>query len=194
MNSGVGRSVLRNSLHESARGSRTGRTGVEPAEWDDGRQPRSFDLLHELLEKQAYRLAFWRVSGEEINYRRFFDINDLVGLRMENPRVFAETHHLMRKLLAEGLISGLRIDHPDGLLDPMQYFMRLQRLYAASQCVGAEPVAAARRRRHRTRCTRRLWPARCSRAESAAVPAGREDPGAGRAPAGTVAGRWHGGL
>ncbi|MGA8875406.1 MAG: malto-oligosyltrehalose synthase [Candidatus Korobacteraceae bacterium] len=99
---------------------------------------RSFDLLHELLEKQAYRLAFWRVSGEEINYRRFFDINDLVGLRMENPRVFAATHRLMRKLLAEGLISGLRIDHPDGLLDPMQYFMRLQRLYAASQCLGAE--------------------------------------------------------
>jgi len=98
----------------------------------------SFDLLHKLLEKQAYRLAFWRVSGEEINYRRFFDINDLVGLRMENSRVFAATHRLMRKLLAEGLIAGLRIDHPDGLLDPMQYFMRLQRLYAASQCLGGE--------------------------------------------------------
>jgi len=101
-------------------------------------KPRSFDLLHELLEKQAYRLAFWRVSGEEINYRRFFDINELVGLRMENPRVFAATHRLMRKLLAEGLISGLRVDHPDGLLDPVQYFMRLQRLYAASQCLGQE--------------------------------------------------------
>ena len=68
----------------------------------------SFDRLHELLEAQVYRLAFWRVSGEEINYRRFFDINDLVGLRMENPRVFAETHKLIRKLLAEDLISGLR--------------------------------------------------------------------------------------
>lgn len=101
-------------------------------------EARSFDLLDELLGKQAYRLAFWRVSGEEINYRRFFDINDLVGLRIENPRVFAATHRLMRKLLAEGLISGLRIDHPDGLLDPLQYFMRLQRLYAASQCLGAE--------------------------------------------------------
>ena len=67
----------------------------------------SFDALHELLEAQAYRLAFWRVSGEEINYRRFFDINDLVGLRMENPRVFAETHKLIRKLLGEGLISGI---------------------------------------------------------------------------------------
>ncbi len=100
----------------------------------------SFDALHELLEKQAYRLAFWRVSGEEINYRRFFDINDLVGLRMENPRVFAETHKLYRKFLAEGLISGMRIDHPDGLLNPAQYFARLQRLYAASRCLGPEPV------------------------------------------------------
>ena len=59
---------------------------------------QSFDALHELLEKQAYRLAFWRVSGEEINYRRFFDINDLVGLRMENPRVFAETHKLISRV------------------------------------------------------------------------------------------------
>ena len=108
--------------------------------WLNGRagDGRSFDALHELLEKQAYRLAFWRVSGEEINYRRFFDINDLVGLRMENPRVFAATHKLMRKLLADGLISGLRVDHPDGLLDPLQYFMRMQRLYAASHCLGAE--------------------------------------------------------
>jgi (1->4)-alpha-D-glucan 1-alpha-D-glucosylmutase len=102
----------------------------------------SFDALHELLERQAYRFAFWRVSGEEINYRRFFDINDLVGLRMENPRVFAATHKLMRTLLAEGLISGLRVDHPDGLLDPLQYFMRMQRLYAASRCLGAEASLA----------------------------------------------------
>ena len=100
----------------------------------------SFDPLHALLERQAYRLAFWRVSGEEINYRRFFDINDLVGLRMENSRVFAETHRLIRKFLAEGLVSGLRIDHPDGLLSPSQYFMRVQRLYAAGQCFGGEPV------------------------------------------------------
>lgn len=101
---------------------------------------RSFDGLHGLLEKQAYRLAFWRVSGEEINYRRFFDVNDLVGLRMENPRVFAETHKLIRKLLSENLVSGLRIDHPDGLLNPSQYVMRLQRLCAASRCLGEDPV------------------------------------------------------
>ncbi len=99
----------------------------------------SFDALHRLLEAQVYRLAFWRVSGEEINYRRFFDINDLVGMRTEDPRVFRDTHKLMRQFLGEGLISGLRIDHPDGLLNPAQYFTRLQMLYAASQCCGPEP-------------------------------------------------------
>ena len=103
----------------------------------------TFDRLHTLLEAQAYRLAFWRVSGEEINYRRFFDINDLVGLRMEDARVFAETHRLMRRLLAEGLVNGLRIDHPDGLLNPVQYFARLQMLYAASRCCGSEVTSTA---------------------------------------------------
>lgn len=101
--------------------------------------PRSFDMLHRILEVQVYRLAHWRVSAEEINYRRFFDINDLVGLRMENPAVFAATHRLIRSFLAEGTISGLRIDHPDGLYNPRQYFTRLQMLYGASQCSGPEP-------------------------------------------------------
>lgn len=108
----------------------------------DPGNPRSFDALHRLLEAQPYRLAHWRVSAQEINYRRFFDINDLVGLRMENPQVFAATHHLIRRLLAEGIVNGLRLDHPDGLLNPVQYFTRVQMLYAASQCCGATPVAA----------------------------------------------------
>jgi len=99
--------------------------------------PRSFDRLHELLEQQPWRLAFWRVSSEEINYRRFFDINDLAGLRMENPEVFAATHCLVRRLLASGTVTGLRIDHCDGMLNPRQYLIRLQRLYVASQCMGA---------------------------------------------------------
>jgi (1->4)-alpha-D-glucan 1-alpha-D-glucosylmutase len=99
-------------------------------------EQRSFDGMHRLLEAQAYRLAFWRVSGEEINYRRFFDINDLVGLRMEDPRVFADTHRLLRKLLAEGHVTGLRLDHPDGLFNPLQYFVRTQMLYTASRCNG----------------------------------------------------------
>lgn len=100
---------------------------------------RSFDPLHRILETQAYRLAHWRVSAEEINYRRFFDINDLVGLRMENPAVFGATHKLIRTLLGEGMVDGIRLDHPDGLFNPVQYFTRIQMLYAASRCCGPEP-------------------------------------------------------
>ena len=100
----------------------------------------SFDALHALLEAQPYRLAHWRTSGDDINYRRFFDVNDLVGLRMENPEVFAETHRLVRRLLAEGLVRGLRIDHCDGLFDPRQYLIRLQKLAAAAHCAGPEPA------------------------------------------------------
>lgn len=101
--------------------------------------PKSFDRLHELLEQQPWRLAYWRVSTEEINYRRFFDINDLVGLRMENPEVFAATHCLIRRLLARGEVTGLRIDHCDGMFNPRQYLVRLQLLYVASQCAGEIP-------------------------------------------------------
>ncbi len=86
----------------------------------------SFDLLHELLEDQAYRLADWRVAAEEINYRRFFDINELAALRMENPEVFETTHQLVFQLLKEGSVTGLRIDHVDGLYDPADYLQKLQ--------------------------------------------------------------------
>ncbi|MBV9144551.1 MAG: malto-oligosyltrehalose synthase, partial [Acidobacteria bacterium] len=103
-------------------------------------EPRSFDLLHLLLELQVYRLAHWRVSGEEINYRRFFDINDLVGLRMEDPRVFSATHQLLRRMLAEKVVTGLRIDHCDGMLNPRQYLIRLQLLYADARLHGVEPA------------------------------------------------------
>jgi len=89
----------------------------------------SFDLLDSLLDQQAYRLAYWRVAAEEINYRRFFDINDLAAIRMEQPDVFVETHRLVMRLLAEQKVTGLRIDHPDGLRDPRGYFQRLQRAY-----------------------------------------------------------------
>jgi (1->4)-alpha-D-glucan 1-alpha-D-glucosylmutase len=88
--------------------------------------PRSFDGLDDLLEHQAYRLAHWRVAGEEINYRRFFDINSLAAIRMEDERVFEETHRLVFRLIAEGHVTGLRIDHPDGLYTPSAYFRRLQ--------------------------------------------------------------------
>jgi (1->4)-alpha-D-glucan 1-alpha-D-glucosylmutase len=101
--------------------------------------PHSFDRLHVLLDEQPYRLASWRTSGEEINYRRFFDVNDLVGLRMENPEVFAATHCLIRELVASHQVTGLRIDHCDGMFNPRQYLIRLQLLNLASQCAGGTP-------------------------------------------------------
>ena len=88
--------------------------------------PHSFDILDELLDDQAYRVANWRVAGEEINYRRFFDINELAAIRMEAPEVFAETHRLVFRLVGEGIVTGLRVDHPDGLYAPAEYFRRLQ--------------------------------------------------------------------
>ena len=92
-------------------------------------EPRSYDLLDGLIERQSYRLAFWRVAAEEINYRRFFDINELAAIRMDLPEVFRATHRTLFRLLAEGRATGLRIDHPDGLRDPGAYFRQLQEGY-----------------------------------------------------------------
>lgn len=103
-------------------------------------QPESFNLLHQLLEDQAYRLAYWRVASDEINYRRFFDINELAGLRMENPEVFAATHRLILELVREGKVEGLRIDHPDGLYDPLGYYQRLsQQIAVAKKDENSQP-------------------------------------------------------
>jgi (1->4)-alpha-D-glucan 1-alpha-D-glucosylmutase len=103
--------------------------------------------LHALLERQAYRLAYWRVAADEINYRRFFDVNDLAALRQEDAEVFEATHDFVLRLAAAGQVDGLRIDHSDGLYDPAQYFERLQRGYAerGGRCtlyVVAEKIAA----------------------------------------------------
>ncbi|MBU0750610.1 MAG: malto-oligosyltrehalose synthase [Gammaproteobacteria bacterium] len=100
----------------------------------------SFDLLHELVQLQGYRLAFWRVASDEINYRRFFDINDLAALRMDEPAVFEATHRFVLDLLAQGKIEGLRIDHPDGLYDPGRYFRRLQQAAAGKPLAAGEPL------------------------------------------------------
>jgi len=89
--------------------------------------PRSFDLLDAILNDQAYRLAYWRVAAEEINYRRFFDINELAAIRMEDPAVFNETHRLLLQLVRDGSVTGLRIDHVDGLYDPADYVEKLRR-------------------------------------------------------------------
>jgi (1->4)-alpha-D-glucan 1-alpha-D-glucosylmutase len=96
-------------------------------------EPASFDRLDALLNDQAYRLAFWRVAAEEINYRRFFDVNELAGVRVEVPRVFEDTHRLVLRLVREGMVTGLRIDHPDGLYDPRAYLRELQ-----AQAVGLD--------------------------------------------------------
>lgn len=85
----------------------------------------SFDRLHDLLEHQAYRLASWRTAADEINYRRFFDINELAGLRVEDPVVFEEIHGRLLDLLASGTASGVRLDHIDGLFDPLAYLHAL---------------------------------------------------------------------
>ena len=90
---------------------------------DDGGAQR----LRALLDAQHYRLTSWRRAPDEINYRRFFDVNDLVALRQEDPAVFAATHDFVLSLVAEGLLDGLRIDHVDGLLDPLGYLERLRR-------------------------------------------------------------------
>jgi (1->4)-alpha-D-glucan 1-alpha-D-glucosylmutase len=97
--------------------------------------PESFDGLHELLEHQVYRLSYWRVAAEEINYRRFFDINTLAAIRVEIPEVFEAAHQLVFELLAQGHVTGLRIDHIDGLWDPRRYLQRLQENYG--RLVGA---------------------------------------------------------
>lgn len=88
--------------------------------------PRSFDWLESFINAQSYRLCNWRVASDEINYRRFFDVFELAGLRTEKPEVFNATHVLIIQQIQKEFIDGIRIDHIDGLRDPKQYFQRLQ--------------------------------------------------------------------
>ncbi len=101
--------------------------------------PSSFNALHELLEMQAYRLCYWRTAAEEINYRRFFDINTLAAIRIELPEVFEAAHQLIFQLLKNGDVTGLRIDHVDGLWDPREYLTRLQGRYAGLHGLETTP-------------------------------------------------------
>jgi (1->4)-alpha-D-glucan 1-alpha-D-glucosylmutase len=112
-------------------------------------KPESFDRLHQLLEALPYRLAYWKTALHEINYRRFFDINDLAGLRMEDPAVFASTHGLVLRLIREGKLTGLRLDHIDGLFDPQGYAERLQEaIVQAAACAGNGAQDGLRRAIH----------------------------------------------
>ncbi len=107
---------------------------------------RSFDPLDQLLNNQHYRLALWSVASQEINYRRFFDINELAAIRIENEEVFRHYHQLLFDLIRQGKVHGLRIDHPDGLYDPPAYFRRLQIEYLLQTILKeSEERAAAER-------------------------------------------------
>ncbi|MBI4869961.1 MAG: malto-oligosyltrehalose synthase [Candidatus Riflebacteria bacterium] len=107
-------------------------------------EPSSFRTLHELLELQGYRLAFWRTAAEEVNYRRFFDVNELAAIRVEDPEVFRQTHQLLWKWVQRGWVRALRIDHPDGLFDPGEYLLQLQ-THALLACCQASREGLARK-------------------------------------------------
>ena len=102
-------------------------------------RPAQILALHHLLERQHYKLGHWRLASSDINYRRFFDINTLAGLRVEDSGTFDAIHRLVKRLIAEGKLQGLRLDHIDGLRDPVQYFQRLRRLIRDAQGEDAKP-------------------------------------------------------
>jgi (1->4)-alpha-D-glucan 1-alpha-D-glucosylmutase len=110
--------------------SAVGDTGLRPEQLNAFNgvkgNPSSFDTLDKLISQQHYRLAYWKLASEGINYRRFFDISDLAGVRVESPEVFEAMHHLILILIREGRVTGLRLDHIDGLHDPAGYLDRLQ--------------------------------------------------------------------
>ncbi len=131
--------IHKRRLGELYRSARPVAEAIDATVADHNGQPGDTDgfaLLHRLLEGQAYRLAYWQTASDEINYRRFFDINDLAGIRMENPQVFEATHRLVLELIAAGRVHGLRLDHPDGLYDPAAYFYRLRARMAEATSGG----------------------------------------------------------
>ena len=154
--------------------------------------PASFDALDRLLSAQTYRLADWRVAGDEVNYRRFFDVSHLAAIRMEERSVFDAAHELVFRLVGEGKVTALRVDHPDGLYAPGEYFRRLQegalvatarRLVPELTPAEAEALGALYRARARGAAGRARRPPALDR--------GREDPEPGRAPARLVGGGGH---
>ena len=119
--------MLKQELIEAARDLETLKAIEDNLSLYDARQPEGFARLHNLLEQQSYRLASWRTAADDINWRRFFDVNELGGLRVERSAVFEATHGKIFQLISEGLIDGLRIDHIDGLADPRGYCRKLRR-------------------------------------------------------------------
>lgn len=113
--------------------------GLDAYRAGEGR-PAQIQALHNLLERQHYRLGHWQLATSEINYRRFFDVNTLAGLRVEDAATFEAMHRLVKRLVADGQLQGLRLDHIDGLRDPAQYFQRLRRLTRDAQGPAAAPL------------------------------------------------------
>lgn len=135
--------IIKRRLHELTETDPTVRSALQTVvEEFNGIRGRanSFDQLERLLADQGYRLSHWRVAADEINYRRFFDINELAAIRVEEPEVFAAVHELALKLIREGAVTGLRIDHVDGLFDPEQYLHDLQ---TACQTAWQQSLGAA---------------------------------------------------
>ncbi len=108
------------------------------ATWSEG--DGGAERVQELLELQSYRLVYWRRAAREINYRRFFDVNDLVALHMEDPEVFTQSHALALDWARSGWVQGFRVDHPDGLLDPVAYADRLAREAFGARTTRAPPI------------------------------------------------------
>ena len=109
------------------------------------------DTLDDFLSQQSYRLAYWKTADQQLGYRRFFDVNTLIGLRVEREYVFEETHALILKWLKQGVLDGVRVDHPDGLRDPLQYFQRLRERAPDAYIIGEKILA-------RDEFMRESWP------------------------------------
>ncbi len=129
---------FKQELKEIAGGAEIIARGLSAYRAGANRQAQTL-ALHHLLERQHYKLGHWRLASSDINYRRFFDVNSLAGLRVEEINTFEAAHRLVRQLIAEGKLQGLRLDHIDGLRDPAQYFQRLQRLIREAQGGEAKP-------------------------------------------------------
>ncbi len=137
--------AIKQSLWDLSSGNPViGRQLAETLEYFNGKPGdiHSFEPLDQLLTRQRFRLCFWQVANEEINYRRFFDINGLIALRQEDPAVFGATHALLFKLAEENIVTGVRIDHIDGLADPAGYLQRLRRELGQKAVILVEKILA----------------------------------------------------
>lgn len=135
--------VVRRRLAALIQGDAGVREGIEASLRDlNGRKgdPSSFDRLEALLADQAYRLCHWRVAADEVNYRRFFDVNELAAVRMEDPEVFRASHETVLRWISRGWVTGLRVDHVDGLYDPQRYLRDLQEAARRALQEGGRPV------------------------------------------------------